>query len=321
MAYVSPNSTVKILTKVNLDSDYNHTFYFANVSAQTYYFERKVKPTSGGVSYTLSNYSYQRVNRNTIRVEILADNLYDCNYMMFQNTAFGNKWFYAFITKINYINNSVSEIEYAIDVMQTWYFDYELGECFVEREHTETDDYGEHIVPESIANPRMIIQDEWEYTFPRTPASPRFVCMIAYVPNYDDAGIGEKLNEAYWDTVNNQVHISFVQATGSDRGVIKNGIYEGYLTFAIEMWAGEGSVTIEQTRQVIATALNELIKKSAHIVHVYQIPYSVYYSAYIGGGSYTSDVDHVMSLTFKDSRGNTYTPKNKKLYTQNYKHL
>lgn len=197
MAYVSPNSTVKILTKVNLDSDYNHTFYFANVSAQTYYFERKVKATSGGVSYTLSNYTYQRVNNNTIRVEILADNLYDCNYMMFQNTAFGNKWFYAFITKVNYINNSVSEIEYAIDVMQTWYFDYELGDCFVEREHSTTDVAGDNLVPEPIDGGELIVSNTY---VPDDGKMSGAVYLQRALIQYDSNG------DKYYFTVNNPIN-------------------------------------------------------------------------------------------------------------------
>lgn len=69
---------------------------------------------------------------------------------MFQNTSFGNKWFYAFIKSVEYINNEVSEIEFQMDVMQTWYFDYELEMCFVEREHSATDVIGGNIVAEGL---------------------------------------------------------------------------------------------------------------------------------------------------------------------------
>ena len=51
---------------------------------------------------------------------------------------------------MEYVNNITSEIVYEIDVMQTWAFDYQLGQCFVDREHSATDVFGENTVPESL---------------------------------------------------------------------------------------------------------------------------------------------------------------------------
>lgn len=141
--YIQPNTNIKLLKGVPLDISYDHTLYFESTSAQSSYFSSKTK-------YNLSNYTYQRVNNETMKVGLCADNIYDCNYLMFQNTSFGSKWFYAFITKVNYINNDVAEIEYELDDMQTWYFDYEYEDCFIERQHTETDELFEHIAPEPV---------------------------------------------------------------------------------------------------------------------------------------------------------------------------
>lgn len=135
--YIAPNTSIKILQNVPLDSTYDHTIYFspnsAGNTAQYNYFVSKTK-------YNLSEQTYQRVKRGWLRVGVVADNLYDCNYMMFQNTNFGSKWFYAFIKSVEYINNAVSEIEFEIDVMQTWNSEYTLDQCFVEREHMATGD-------------------------------------------------------------------------------------------------------------------------------------------------------------------------------------
>lgn len=141
--YINPNTTIKILHNVPLDNTYEHTIYFASASAQNSYF-------SGLAKYTFEAQTYQRVKRGHIRIAKNAESLYDCNYLMFQNSAFGTKWFYAFIKSVEYINNGVSEIEFEIDVMQTWFFDYSLKECFVEREHSATDEIGENLVPETI---------------------------------------------------------------------------------------------------------------------------------------------------------------------------
>ena len=147
--YIAPNSTIKILKGVPLDPTYEHTLYFnaadptSEKTRQTNYFSSKAK-------YTLSNQYYQRAKRGWMRIEKRCEDLYDCNYLMFQNTAFGYKWFYAFIKSVEYVNNEVSEIEYEIDVMQTWYFDFYFEKCFIEREHTASDNAYEHTLPENL---------------------------------------------------------------------------------------------------------------------------------------------------------------------------
>ena len=150
--YINPETNIKLLKNVPLDNTYEHTIYFNTASAQATYF-------SGLTKYNLSNYTYQRIQKGTSRIGIKADNLYDCNYMMFQNSAFGSKWFYAFITSVEYVNNECSEIAFEIDVMQTWFFDCEPEMCFVEREHSRTDGIGEHIEPETVATGEYVFND------------------------------------------------------------------------------------------------------------------------------------------------------------------
>ena len=141
--YIEPNTVIRILKDCPLDTTYDHTLYFSSKNSQTTYF-------SGLTKYTFNDQSYQRVRKGRTRLQRKAEDLYDCNYMMFQNSSFGNKWFYAFIKSVEYVNNVTSEIEFEIDVMQTWYFDYTLEQCFVEREHSATDVIGEHIEPENV---------------------------------------------------------------------------------------------------------------------------------------------------------------------------
>lgn len=148
--YIEPGTNIRILHNVPLDNTYEHTIYFSSASTQTSYFQ-------GLQKYNLADLTYQRVQRGKARVGIVADNLYDCNYMMFQNANFGTKWFYAFITSVEYINNGCSEITFEIDVIQTWLFSFTLDRCFVEREHTISDAIGQHIEPEGLATGEYIM--------------------------------------------------------------------------------------------------------------------------------------------------------------------
>ena len=141
--YIQPDSTIQIMRGVPLNTAQRDTLYFDSESEQASYFSNYVR-------YNFTAQYYQRVNKNTCRLEINAESVYDCNYMRFKNNAFGDKWFYAFITNIEYINHNVTEFTYEIDVLQSWAFQYVLGKCFVEREHSADDIIGSHLLPEPI---------------------------------------------------------------------------------------------------------------------------------------------------------------------------
>lgn len=142
--YIAPNSTIILISGVPLDPTYTDTIFFESEAQQRSAFMSYAKKR------TFTQQSYQRVNKGTIRLQVPADSIYDYNYLMFQNTAYGNKWFYAFITSVEYVNDATSEIRYELDVMQTWMFDYTLEPSFVEREHSATDEIGDNIAPEPV---------------------------------------------------------------------------------------------------------------------------------------------------------------------------
>lgn len=178
--YIAPNSVIRILKNCPLDTTYDHTIYFDTQVEQSSYFYNLTK-------YTLTEQTYQRVNRARMRVQVNADNLFDCNYIMFQNTSFGNKWFYAFIRSVEYVNNITSEIEYEIDVMQTWAFDYQLAECFVDREHSVTDIVGDNLVPEKLETGEYVSED-FDATQILGPKS--IVVAATFDQNYENVGGG-----------------------------------------------------------------------------------------------------------------------------------
>lgn len=139
---VVPITAVKVLHNVPLDNSYTDTLDFSGVSAQIAYFTGKAK-------YAWNNMTPIRL-QNAIKVPKNSDDLFDCNYIMFQNSNFGQKWFYAFITKIEYINVNLSLIHYELDVWQTWQFDITIKPSFVIREHSNDDTIGSNLVPENV---------------------------------------------------------------------------------------------------------------------------------------------------------------------------
>lgn len=125
-----------------LKNDYKDTFYFDSLSSQQAYFNGKVKKTYTNVSYLRRDH--------IIKLNVHYDEICGCNYLMFQNTAYSNKWIYCFIKDSKYISDGVTELEIETDVMQTYMFDYEIKESFVEREHVTDDTIGKHTIPEGL---------------------------------------------------------------------------------------------------------------------------------------------------------------------------
>lgn len=143
MADFEPSTNIKLLA-VPLVNDGESTLTFSSKSAQSAYFSSKTVGT-----FSKGDFSYQRKD-NIVRVPWNAEKLFNVNYCMYQNENYGDKWFYAFITKVEYIAPQTTYLYLQTDVWQTWLFDITFGQCFVEREHVNSDKIGEHLIPESV---------------------------------------------------------------------------------------------------------------------------------------------------------------------------
>ena len=125
---VIPNSEIRLLSNVSLLNTYEHQMRFDSVVEQTAFFLSKD-------THTFPNNTYIKADDGSVKVGKGRDKLYNCNYMMWRNTEFGDKWFYGFITHLEYINPDVTKVHFEIDVWQTWCFQVSIKESFVEREH------------------------------------------------------------------------------------------------------------------------------------------------------------------------------------------
>lgn len=316
MAAISPNSDVIICKGVPLDIGYEHTIYQSSAANQYTVIHNYAK-------YTLTAQSYQRVSRNYIRVAYVADVLQDCNYMMFRNTAYGSKWFYAFITEINYLNDHTSEIKYELDVMQTYYFDYELGRCFVEREHSLTDYLFESQTEEGLDPGDMIVRNvASKYYDPVNPSSAEYYAVIYYIPN-----------EKYFQPK------VYNQSTTLDPAVVSNlSLYNCYnfipmptFTLAVPIQCGSDSVATF-TCSGLRHAVRSLIEIEASIVTIQMIPTDIALAFNLLTGDnntndfkqfgYSSTVSITEGSSFADIHDNlVYTPKNKKLLQYPYTYI
>lgn len=141
MPVITPQTDVYIL-KVPLEMDNLNQLTFASKQAQYNYFNSLPK-------LAVDNFTYQRKD-GVIRYEAKFDDLLPYNYVMYRNDAYSDKWFYAFITGIEYLNDNVTAVAIKTDVFQTWQFDLNYKRTFVEREHVNDDTVGANTIDEGL---------------------------------------------------------------------------------------------------------------------------------------------------------------------------
>lgn len=141
MSAITPNTELRLL-KCPIEEDNLNQITFADATAQYNYFNSLS-------NLTCENFTYQRQD-GVIRYPEHIDNIIEYNYVMYQNEAYTNKWFYAFITRMEYVNDHMTSIYIKTDVFQTWQFDLTYKRCYVEREHVNNDGYYHNLIDEGL---------------------------------------------------------------------------------------------------------------------------------------------------------------------------
>lgn len=137
---------IKLIKSYPYDNSYDYTKMFSNESEQKQFFR---------------SFDYENVDEhNYIKIEKSFNVKYDydylenegVNYVIFDN---GYRTIYAFIIKKEYVRENLTRIIYEVDVIQTFMFDFNINNSFVERKVCSIDEIvdfdeginlGEHII-------------------------------------------------------------------------------------------------------------------------------------------------------------------------------
>lgn len=285
---IVPNSDVYILKNVPLEPSFDHTIWFDSPEQQATAF------TTYALAFYFDKVSYQRYPRPYITLDKTADDLFDCNYMMFRNTAYGAKWFYAFITQVEYISNTTSRIYYSIDPMQTYLFDVNVGQCFVEREHAMTDAIGDNLNPESFELGEYVYDEDY---FPKLFRKYNYVICIL----------------ATWEAVYEDNKWVIKDSTTGGVGGVDSGIYTGLTKNLFTYDIDNPRACVERANAVITAATKA--NKADGIVSITMYP-KFFTNWSITGDLATGLVPHTVdSIPAFTGTFDGYKPKNNKLYT------
>lgn len=309
MALIEPNSEIYLL-KSPIELDDSNQLDFASETAQFNYFNSLPK-------IGLDKCTYQRRD-DIIRYEGGIEDILGYNYCMYRNKNHGNKWFYAFITDMTYLNDNVTAISIKEDSWQTWLFDFNFKQSFVEREHVSDDTIGLHTLPEGLDLGEFEIVDQRdipyaEYT-PSVVHDDWVVCFcVTALPNgCSPTSMGRVMG---------------------DNGRL-GGVFNSLKFFAV--------LTMEQAKIVIqAYERSGVTQTSDAIVNMYMIPYDCVNSSLepenttlldytIDNVRYLAKLFPLRNVAYTDSEyqlqepkvlAENYVPVNNKLYTSPYSYV
>lgn len=288
MPYIPPNSDVVLCRGVPIESDYRYTLYFDSIAAQNNYFFRKAFKQ-------FHNVSYQRERRNYITLEIPATQVYACNYLMFKNTSYGEKWFFAFVDSVEYVNDNVTDIHYELDMMQTWMFEYTLMQCMVEREHSVTDKIFENTKPENIGYGELMCGVSQNLLSSRGLLG-EYACVITSKP-YSSGDVPIKLYSQFCPVY------GYIGRAEDMNTIVQEFVSSGWQDAVLSVTVG-----------------NKLMAQGADETHFdmpKQVPKEDFKFVCYGvtSGNYEGEEQ------FKDRLPNGYKPRNKKLFCYPYNQL
>lgn len=151
MKSVEPQGEI-YLCSTPLEKDYQNELTFTNLASQLAYFNSTIK-------HTLDNYTYIR-KESIINVGLNIDDIINCNYLFYKNKGFTEKYYFCFISDMQYVNENCTAIKIETDCFQTWQFDLIYKPSFIEREHVNDDRVGANTIPENLETGEYVLESE-----------------------------------------------------------------------------------------------------------------------------------------------------------------
>lgn len=180
MSFTNP-TTEAYFCNVPFDTDYNNVMLFTSKDQQVNYFK--------------SNYIKHYSNLNIIRKDTpfhIADDFgsYDTvNYIMYRNPELDSKWWFAFVTDVQYTATNTTRIVIQTDVWQSYLFNRSLRRSYIERGTVGNDTFGMWTSPEPIGFDNTLEYNADTYIDDTLDWTPIPLLNVTSIPTLDVTGI------------------------------------------------------------------------------------------------------------------------------------
>lgn len=291
MAAVTPSTDLYLL-QCPIEIDNRNQINFSSTTAQYNYF-------SGLNKLVANDFTYQRKD-STIRFPAHIDNIRHYNYVMYRNDNYSNKWFYAFIENMEYVNDNMTLIKIKTDVYQTWQFDLTYKRCFVEREHVNDDTVGKHTIDEGLSIGEPMMNNNFDYQLGQGYHQV-YAAQVTQLPN------GVNIDDSYQDR-------------------IYNSIPQGCYFVLMDTPSALKKFTLWYDKKGQQNAIIAMFIVPANLVlDAYFTTYNIgdgIGSTKLGFLPATFGATNIANLTvYRSNTLNEYTPKNNKMYCYPYSYL
>lgn len=297
MAVIAPQTDLYLL-KVPLEIDEANQLTFNNTTTQFNYFNSLPKLAA-------DNFTYQRKD-GTIRFPAHFDDIMQYNYVMYRNDAYSNKWFYAFISSMEYLNDNVTAISIKTDVWQTWQFDLDFKRTFVEREHVNNDTIGNNTIDEGLELGDYVINSSQTLKPDMT------------VKDYDDDTI-LGLKFPIFFQVSELVSGISIAYSQWDQGY--NGVFSGLYYFAVTDYSAARSIISRYDNQGKGDAIIAIFLAPLEFLEGAKKFGELGFNIYIPQDTGRPNTLLEDTTITRPSTLNGYTPKNNKLFVYPFSYV
>ena len=277
----TPETNIYICAGALLNNDYAHTIYFDSKIEQRAYFSGKVVKTF--LDYTTVRKSW------SIQVTATMEEALTWSYLFFTNSDTG-KTFYYFINNVEYISDDCTELFLEMDVMQTYLFDYALLPCFVEREHSATDEIGENLIEENLELGELVINGSRNVDMQELC----ILLLTSFEPLFSSDGDGRVQYEHLLDGTFSGLYLTCMDCGIEEYATKLNAILRG--------WEEDGKLDGVVSIWMYPKKLLDLFKPGDTVNAL---------SMVLGGSSFDVTQGRVGNI-------DGYSPRNKKLWTYPY---
>ena len=323
----APETDIKFLANCDVDPGQNNVRDFADKAEQAKYFSSKAKISLPKCA-VMDIVGFSGVIKAPLGGGITIDSYYNCNYLMYRNSGISGKWFYAYLGTPQILNSGVALIPYSIDQWQTWCYDINIAQCFVDREIPADDTIGKNLYAEDVDTGEFVLCEEdsggYDIAAGITQTASNKCVLIAY-----SFSVSEDADTTYFvEEVQNGLRYEFpgLKPVFSG-GYLDSGVYQANLYIWVDV---SDSSTVDKK----ITLLNSFIEKTIgegqidKIKYVKMVPRVLCEGLEYTGGDTTPIPPN--SIAPKNiprfgkecpTKFGAYTPECNKLYTQQFNYF
>ena len=305
----APTTKVYILRNAPVDPALNNFINFSNAEDDANYFLslKKYYWPSCKCEGTETNEGY-------IKLPGTPQDYYDCNYIMWQNSQFTNKWFYAFLDSVKPYSGDVCVGHYSIDYMHTWFYETQLGYSFIAREHVNDDTIGRWVEDEPVPINRFLNPRQTDLLKLNEIDDTKYL-IVYYTFSPDNVKEGVTTL-----TINNDTDDPVYKIEGMKPyftgGYFYNGLYQGaqFLAFRVQ------NDTINEDCEKINNFLTKLVQSGVvqKIINIRNVPgFIASHATAIPVNTY-NPIKESLQGNPRPTNLDGYIPKNKKMFTSQF---